>query len=99
LAIIGDSLGRQYYLDLTSELYEYETGKFPINYDNLSFETKFLSFASYKRYYYSYNVTLLRCDNARFDQWTEECTKDVIRHSDYIILTVGAWYKPLFPPN
>jgi hypothetical protein len=98
LSIAGDSSARQYFIDLISELSKFESGKYPHNYDQFSAERKLESFHYHKRFYESYNTTIIWCEDGRVDQLNRlsnantNCTIDVISNIDYIVIGVGEWY-------
>ena len=72
MAFVGDSITRQFYIDLVSELVSYDTNLFmEENTTNIMVETR-AKFPYHRRYYAAYNATIVWCEDSRFDLIEED---------------------------
>lgn len=111
IGFYGDSILRQIYLDLAAELADYQT-KMEVpefllrNFHNKTYLAKVQNKFSSLRSYAAFNVTLVYVDSGYGDrilnatQPTEETKWDQhLFDCEMVVIGIGAWHKPLFPPN
>lgn len=111
IGFYGDSILRQIYRDLSSELAAYQTKvevpEFLLrHFHNKTPLAKAQNKFSSLRNYAAFNVTLVYVDSGYGDrllnatQPTEETEWDQhLFNCDVVVIGIGAWHKPLFPPN
>lgn len=107
LAFVGDSLARQSYLDLSGELSPFQT-LFRYGKDELTRNQSTLDLPLSKqdlwsqRDYEAFNASILWCsDGYLASLFIGQSHPDMpclglAAKSDYVVVSVGAWYKPLY---
>lgn len=98
-ALTGDSLGRQFFVGLISSL-SHEEHTFAVGNTTLDVHDDHKAAFTF---YVQYNTTIIWCRNdfiTHLDDksWLNLCGNRLM-NSDYIVLSYGAWYKPMhWPP-